>query len=139
MLRRGDDVPVRYSRVAGQRDEAPAQRVRREVVDPDLPTEARDEIERIAGADRSATAAAVAERFGETWGQPMIVTGSNYPDGLAAAQWVGNDVLLFAEGQATLDALKKHKGEITTLYFVGGKDSIPYDRRKELCKAAGLS
>lgn len=96
------------------------------------------ETERIAGADRYATAAAVAERYGETWGQPMIVTGRKYPDGLAAAQWVGNDVLLFAEGQATVDALKKHKGEIATLYFVGSKDSIPYDRRRELCKAAGV-
>lgn len=97
-----------------------------------------EETDRISGATRHEVAANVAERYGETWGQPMIVTGNNYPDGLAAAQWVGNDVLLFAEGEATIDALKKHKGEITTLYFVGGKDSIPYDRRKELCKAAGL-
>lgn len=96
------------------------------------------ETERIAGADRSATAAAVAERFGQTWGQPAIVTGNNYPDGLAAAQWVGNDVLLFAEGQATADALKRHKNEITDIYWVGDANAVPYDRRRELAEAAGL-
>lgn len=96
------------------------------------------ETERIAGADRSATAAAVAERFGQTWGQPMIVTGWGYSDGLAAAQWVGNDVLLFAEGQATVDALKRHRGEITDIYWVGDANAVPYDRRRELAEAAGL-
>lgn len=96
------------------------------------------ETERIAGADRSATAAAVAERFGQTWGQPMIVTGWGYSDGLAAAQWVGNDVLLFAEGDATVDALKRHRGEITDIYWVGDANAVPYDRRRELAEAAGL-
>lgn len=96
------------------------------------------ETERIAGADRSATAAAVAERFGQTWGQPMVCTGYGYADGLAAAQWVGNDVLLFAEGQATADALKRHRGEITDIYWVGDANAVPYGRRRELAAAAGL-
>lgn len=96
------------------------------------------ETERIAGADRYATAVAVAERYGQTWGQPMIVTGGGFADGLAAAQWVGNDVLLYAEGKATIDALKRHKGEITDIYWVGDASAVSYGRRRELAEAAGL-
>lgn len=96
------------------------------------------ETERIAGHDRAATAAAVAERFGQTWGQPVICTGWGFPDAVASAQWVGNDVLLFSEGQSTIDALKRHKGEITKLYFIGDENAISDQRRHELSVAAGL-
>lgn len=101
---------------------------------PELPNETR----RIAGADRGATAAAVAEAFGQTWGQPMICTGWNYPDAIAAAQWVGNDVMLFAEGKAVEDALARHKGEIDNIYWVGDKSAVPYERRHQLARKAGL-
>ena len=101
---------------------------------PELPNETR----RIAGADRGATAAAVAEAFGQTWGQPMICTGWNYPDAIAAAQWVGNDVMLFAEGKAVEDALARHRGEIDNIYWVGDKSAVPYERRHQLARKAGL-
>lgn len=96
------------------------------------------ETERLAGPDRSATAVAVAERFGQTWGQPMICSGYSHADAIASAQWVGNDVLLFAEGPATVDALSRHRNEITTMYWVGDGSAVPYDRRYVLCEAAGL-
>lgn len=96
------------------------------------------ETDRIAGSDRFATAVSVAERFGQTWTQPVIVTGNGFADGLAAAQWVGNGVLLFAEGAATTDALSRHKGEVSSICWIGNQNAIPYGRRLELCEAAGL-
>lgn len=93
---------------------------------------------RIAGADRYATAVAVAEEFAETWGQPMFVNPDSYADAIAAAQWVGNDCVLLAGGQATLDAVAKHSGEITDAYWIGDKNSIDYDTRHSIAKKAGL-
>lgn len=96
------------------------------------------ETERISGATRNDVAAALAERFADTWGQPMVVTGTKPYDAIAAAQWVGNDCLVFAEGDAAQKAFAKHKGEITDIYWVGGENSIPYETRHALAKAAGL-
>lgn len=95
------------------------------------------ETDRISGADRIEVSVGVAERFAETWGQPMIVTPDVPYDAIASAQWAGNDCVLFA-GDATEAALARHRGEITDIYFVGGKNSLPYDTRHALAKAAGL-
>ena len=96
------------------------------------------ETERIAGADRGETAVAVAERFAKTWRHPVVVTGEGYADGLSAAQWVGNDVLLFAEGQATMHALERHRSDIETIYWIGDQNALSHTRRRALCEAAGL-
>ncbi|WP_180326704.1 cell wall-binding repeat-containing protein [Raoultibacter phocaeensis] len=96
------------------------------------------ETERIAGVDRGETAVAVAERFAKTWKHPVIVTGSGYADGLSASQWVGDNALLFAEGQASVHALERHRAEIETIYWIGDENAIPHGRRCELSKAAGL-
>lgn len=71
------------------------------------------------------------------WGQPMIVTPDVPYDAIASTQWAGNDCVLYAGG-ATEDALRRHRGEITDLYFVGGEGSVPYDVRHAMAEAAGL-
>lgn len=93
--------------------------------------------ERIAGEYRGETCVKIAERYARGWAEPMIVTGDAFPDALAATQWVGKDCLLFAEGDATVEALRRHAGEIRNIYWVGDKYSIPYERRHELARAAG--
>ena len=95
------------------------------------------ETDRISGASRVEVSVGIAERYAETWGQPMIVTPDVPYDAIASAQWAGNDCVLYAGG-ATEDALRRHRGEITDLYFVGGENSIPYDVRHAMAEAAGL-
>lgn len=95
------------------------------------------ETDRISGASRVEVSVGIAERYAETWGQPMIVTPDVPYDAIASAQWAGNDCVLFA-GDAAEDALRRHRGEITDLYWVGGENSIPYDVRHAMAEAAGL-
>ncbi|MEG0375380.1 MAG: cell wall-binding repeat-containing protein [Raoultibacter sp.] len=97
------------------------------------------EHERIAGSNRSETAIKVAERFAASWQCVNICSGYSFADGIAIAQRQGDTPLLFAEGQATIDALISHKSEINEIVFVGGLDAVSYDRRTEICVAAGLS
>lgn len=39
---------------------------------------------------------------------------------------------------AAEDAPRRHHGEIADIYWVGDANAVPYDRRRELCEAAGL-
>lgn len=96
------------------------------------------ETERIAGADRGETAAKWAEAKAKSWAKAYICSGSKFPDGIAAAQMVGNAPLLYAGWGATIDALKRHAGEIKELVIFGGDDSVTEAERKAVCDAAGI-
>ena len=95
------------------------------------------ETDRISGASRVEVSVGIAERYAETWGQPMIVTPDVPYDAIASAQWAGNDCVLYAGG-ATEDALRRHRGEITDLFFVGDENAVDFDFRRRAGKAAGL-
>lgn len=97
------------------------------------------ETERISGADRAEVAAKWSEKKCPSWAKVYVCSGSKYPDGIAAAQMVGNAPLLYAGWGATIDALKKHAGEIKELVIFGGYDSVTEAERKAVCEAAGIS
>lgn len=96
------------------------------------------ETERISGADRAEVAVKWAERNSASWKTTYICSGSKYPDGIAAAQMVGDAPLLYAGWDATIAALKKHAKEIKELVIFGGYDSVTEAERKAICKAAGI-
>lgn len=96
------------------------------------------ETERIGGADRAAVAVAWAEAKCKSWELVNVCSGSVFTDGVAAAQMVGDSPLLFAGWGATIDAFKRHKGEIKHIVWFGGTASIPTDQRKAICEAAGI-
>ena len=82
------------------------------------------QIERIAGQDRYATAALIAERF-PTGSSAFLATGQNFPDALAAAaaaSKLGGPVLLtpgFRSDSATRESLRNLQPE--SVYLVGGQ------------------
>ena len=96
------------------------------------------ETERIGGADRAEVAAKWSDKKCPSWKTVYICSGSKYPDGIAAAQMVGNAPLLYAGWGATIDALKRHAGEIKELVIFGGYDSVDEAERKAVCNAAGI-
>ncbi|ADY57266.1 Subtilisin [Syntrophobotulus glycolicus DSM 8271] len=83
--------------------------------------------ERIAGSDRFGTAAAIAEKLGNT-GQAVIVSGSNYPDAVAAAAHAaisGRPILLtgsFSLNSTTRQTLRKLS--VTETEVIGGEGAV---------------
>lgn len=96
------------------------------------------ETERIAGGDRGETAVRWAEAKAASWKTVYICSGAVYTDGVAAAQMVGTAPLLYAGYGSTIDALKRHAGEIAKVVIVGGYSSVMEAERKAVCEAAGL-
>lgn len=99
-------------------------------------------VERVAGADRYATAAAVARQFGQP-GRPLVVaSGEGFADALtasplAAAQ--GGMLVLTASGDlpdTTRDLLATWGP--TAVQVVGGPQVVPDDRVAEISRAAGV-
>lgn len=93
------------------------------------------ETERIAGDTRYATCVQFAETYYPNWRVVNIVSGSGFADGMAMGQRSGDTPVLLAGGQATLDALAKHKGVIKELTWTGNLDAIDYNTRKAICMA----
>lgn len=90
-------------------------------------------VDRVAGSDRYATAAAVAESgtsMGLDWASPALATGADYPDALAGGvmQGLTGSVLLLTPTDALSDsakaALVEHADVITELRFLGGTGVI---------------
>lgn len=93
-----------------------------------------ENVTRLAGADRYATAALVAgygvSTFGLGWDGVGIATGTNFPDALAGGTMLGSrgsvmllstpDSLSTAVGQALTD----HAAEINTVVFLGSTQAI---------------
>ncbi len=99
-------------------------------------------IERLAGADRYGTAAAVAEYGFDEFGMAMdtvgIATGVNYPDALAVGAALGQEGYLMALTgstalpKATEDLLTEHADEISRIRFVGGPVAIAESVRAKI-------
>lgn len=86
-----------------------------------------NEVERLEGADRFETAAAIASEIDDevgTYGYVYLVNGYQWADALAAAPvaaWAGAPVLMTKAGEvpaATLDWMDDHG--VTDIYIVGG-------------------
>ena len=110
-----------------------AQRAVAMTADPDGDGTGQVAWHRIAGPDRFATAAAVADRamaFGTTSHTVWVATGRNWPDALAAgpAAAATGGVLLLADGPADAGAagawLTAH-APVARLVLVGGPDALP--------------
>jgi putative cell wall-binding protein/glucose/arabinose dehydrogenase len=91
-------------------------------------------VERVSGADRYATAAALAERaFGWGWtdfSYVGVARGTDYPDGLAGGVAAGSrgGVLVLTEptrlSPPAADALIRHQGDITGVAVYGGTRAV---------------
>lgn len=96
---------------------------------------------RIAGANRYATAAAVAGHGvskGMMWNNVGIATGENFPDALCAGPLVGSkNAVLLLTTTATLStnassALGAHKAEIAQYYLFGGVAALSNNVRAQI-------
>ncbi len=93
-----------------------------------------ERVTRLAGADRYATAALVAEygvsTFGLGWDGVGIATGTNFPDALAGGTMLGSRgaVMLLSTPDALSapvgQALSEHADEIHTVIFLGSTQAI---------------
>lgn len=90
------------------------------------------ETDRWAGDDAPGTMVAVAEAAFDDWSEVAIADGS--ADSVAACQ-LGVPVLP-AGSSRTDDALRRRRP--SNVLWVGGLVAVGYDRRVELCRAAGL-
>jgi putative cell wall-binding protein len=89
---------------------------------------------RLSGANRHATAAALAEvlttpapagfSFSNTG--VFLVSGTNFPDALSAGPWAGrsDQAILLAGGQATIDFLTSKSATIATIRVIGGTAAV---------------
>lgn len=94
---------------------------------------------RLAGADRYATAALVAEyavdQAGRSWDRVGITTGADFPDALAGGvlQAKAGSVMLLTPattlGQDARAAIVANKAEIRTVTFLGGTGAVSEDVR----------
>ncbi|MGB4593595.1 MAG: cell wall-binding repeat-containing protein [Coriobacteriia bacterium] len=96
---------------------------------------------RIAGSNRYATAAAVAQygvSLGMSWNNVGVATGENFPDALCAGPLVGSkNAVLLLTTSATLSsnassALGAHKAEIAQYYLFGGVGSLSAAVRSQI-------
>lgn len=91
-------------------------------------------VERIAGSDRYATSAAIAQwavtNAGLGWNNLAVATGENFPDALAGGvlQAVDNSVLLLTMSKGlSKDAracIADNRAEITTVKYLGGQSAL---------------
>jgi putative cell wall-binding protein len=91
-------------------------------------------VERMAGADRYATAVAVADKAVENgwlaWSTVGVATGKNFPDALTGGVAIGRKkgVMLLTEptvlSPATKTAIESHASEILKLTVVGGPGAV---------------
>ncbi len=100
------------------------------------------DVDREAGINRYATAAAVAD-YGYTrhhmhYNRVAIATGQDYPDALAGGPYQGLDraVMLLTPG-ATLDisaaaALSAHRNEIVEVHYLGGTGAVSTNVRNQI-------
>ena len=95
-------------------------------------------VDRLAGTDRFATAAAVAQfgvSRGMVWDGVGITTGMNFPDALAAGPVLGSRgaVMLLTDRNSvptpTSDTLTANKAAIAKVTFFGGDAAVPPDVR----------
>jgi putative cell wall-binding protein len=95
---------------------------------------------RVAGADRYATAAAVAERYGIRSDDVYVASGVSTDDALVAAAVSGfhDSPLLLTEPTSVPDPISEALGDLgpTTLYVVGGPAAISDATVGELTAAA---
>ena len=97
-------------------------------------------LERLAGADRYATAAAISRRFFASAGTVFVATGAGFPDGLAAgpaAAKLGGPVLFVAQNSvpaATRTEISRLRPQ--KIYVIGGTGVISETVRGQL---AGLA
>ncbi len=87
--------------------------------------------ERLAGDDRYATSAAVADwelAHGMTCASVSVATGASFPDALAGAALCGskNSVLVLAKNEKSsgLDVIAANKAQVQTGYVLGGESSV---------------
>ena len=101
---------------------------------------------RIAGADRYATAAAVAEygiEQGLSWAGVGVAAGSNFPDALAAGPALGaqNTVMLLTPStslaKATGSALELNRAAITSWRCFGGESAVSVPVRYQIIGILG--
>jgi len=102
-------------------------------------------VDRRGGADRYATAVAVAQygvSAGLTWATPALATGENFPDALAGGVMQGHaaSVLLLTRSTtlspATSAALVQHASEIGEVRFLGGEGALTASVRAKAIDAA---
>lgn len=120
-------------------DDAAVQVVGGKAVNPALP-----DAPRLAGPDRYATAAAVADHLVESANRRVLLaTGADFPDALSAAPLAAGDdtVLLLAphaglQGTATLSRLS---GNVTEVLVVGGPNALSAQVERDAADAIGAS
>ena len=105
----------------------------------------KDNVTRLAGADRYETAAKVAahgvDHGGLIWNRVAIATGVNFPDALAGGVLQGKvgSVMLLTRPTAldpfTQAALTANKADITTVTFFGGTGALPETVRNDVLAA----
>lgn len=102
-------------------------------------------VQRLAGASRYETSAAVtANGAGDGFGDLLVVTGTNYPDALAAAPLAARTgaqvVLVDGSGggadRAVLELLRARRSEVGDVRVLGGELAV--DRRAEAGVASAL-
>jgi len=98
-----------------------------------------DEVERLAGPDRYATAAAIAKRLGTTPGAGVtVVSGEAFPDAVSASSFSamrGMPILLTRSQTlpaATADFLDEYSDEVTSAVLVGGPAAVSDGVKAEL-------
>jgi putative cell wall-binding protein len=106
---------------------------------------------RVAGADRYATSAAVADfsltAGGRAVAQMLLATGTNYPDGLTAgslaARRVGIVLLIDGSGSgadaAGREFLTAHKSSITAVTVLGGTSAVSRSAEGSLASALSIA
>ncbi len=109
-------------------------------VERDLKTKVGCSVQRWAGLDRYATAAAVARGAGSmgfTWSQAGVVSGERFPDGLVAGPMFGatRSPMLLTQAHAlpasTASVLAEHAHECANVCFVGGEGAVSMAVRNE--------
>ncbi len=97
------------------------------------------ETSRISGSTRMEVCAAAAEKFASSWDNVVFVSGYSLPDAIAAAQIPGGYPVLFVDGgDVTINALKKHKSQIKSCYWVGAATNIDKATYDKLVGAMGI-
>lgn len=95
------------------------------------------ETKRFSGANRAATAVAVAKGLSASRKYINIVNSTSFADGMSIAQAEGGCPTLFAGAKETLDYVKSIKSQIQTINWIGDKSAIPEAQRIAIAKAAG--
>lgn len=97
----------------------------------------------LQGADRYATAAAVAEAFPPTGSVVGVASGRSFPDGLAAAPYLarrGSVLLLTSDSSlapSTSSFVRGRRPSVTTAQVFGGLLAVPDSIRRSLSDLLG--